>query len=201
VACLGGNETSIITRLRESVYNVFRETGFYQQLLGNLRFAYTVDLGCGYGLMGRYLRSHTRYLVGVDVDKESLERARKKKLYDELVQTDIRNYDLPIGSDSVFLVEVIEHLPRRDGEAILRRLKWVPFVCIVTPARFYDCSLLAKFAGNKAQKHQSLWTRADFERLGYTVYVRKYSGLRRFLGFFFDCELIAIKRESNVSVF
>jgi len=188
---------TFITPIRAWVYNVFRETGFYQRLLEDFQFAYTVDLGCGYGLMGKYLRSHTRYLIGVDTDKRSLEHAEKKKLYDELVHADIRDYEVPRSSDSVFLTEVIEHLPRQDGEAILNKLERIPFVCISTPAKFHDCSYLAKFAGNEAQKHRSLWTRADFERLGYTVCAMRYSGVRRFLGFFFDCELIAIKREPS----
>ena len=68
----------------------------------------------------------------------------------DFISNSIRDYEVPRRSDSVFLVEVIEHLHRQDGEAILEKLKRIPLVCIATPAKFNDCSCLARFTGNEA---------------------------------------------------
>lgn len=44
----------------------------------------TIDLGCGTGLCGPYLRPYSRSLVGVDLSEKMLEKARERKLYDGL---------------------------------------------------------------------------------------------------------------------
>ena len=50
-----------------------------------------VDLGCGTGLMGQYLRVASP-LIGVDLSPAMLEEARGKDIYDELVENDIVAY-------------------------------------------------------------------------------------------------------------
>lgn len=65
-----------------------------------------LDLGCGTGLCGTYLKNYSRVLHGVDLSPEMLTLAQKKKLYDELACNDIEtylqssetNYDLVTGS-------------------------------------------------------------------------------------------------------
>jgi len=186
-------------KFREYIYNLNREVGFLPELLAGSQFRYTVDLGCGYGLMGRYLRDHTENLVGVDTDSESLKWLGKKRLYDKTIQADIRLYEIPNVADSIFLVEVLEHLDRKDGEALLNKLREFPFVCVVTPTKFHDCFLLAWFTRNRAQTHQSVWSEDDFEKLGYRVHNLKYSGVRRFHGFVFGNEILAIRHEEAPS--
>ena len=48
-----------------------------------------LDLGCGTGLAGVALESHSGPMVGVDVSKAMLQQAREKGIYDALVQQDI----------------------------------------------------------------------------------------------------------------
>ena len=48
-----------------------------------------LDLGCGTGLAGVALESHSGPIVGVDVSKAMLQQAREKGIYDALVQQDI----------------------------------------------------------------------------------------------------------------
>jgi predicted TPR repeat methyltransferase len=43
-----------------------------------------LDVGCGTGVCGEYLRSYSRYLEGVDLSPHMLEQARKKGVYDKL---------------------------------------------------------------------------------------------------------------------
>ena len=67
----------------------------------------TVDLGCGTGLCGPYLRAYSRRLDGVDLSQQMLDKAAERQLYDELACADLlaylddRNaaYDLAVAAD------------------------------------------------------------------------------------------------------
>lgn len=54
-----------------------------------LYFEETLDLGCGTGLSGEVLRTHTQSLVGCDLSSKMLHLARQKNLYDDLHEGDI----------------------------------------------------------------------------------------------------------------
>ena len=64
-----------------------------------------LDLGCGTGLCGEYLKKYAAYkgLIGVDLSQKMLDEAEKKKVYSSLVCDDICNY-LETGS---YLFQVI----------------------------------------------------------------------------------------------
>jgi predicted TPR repeat methyltransferase len=51
-----------------------------------------LDVGCGTGLLGVHARSLARTLRGVDLSAGMLELARKRGLYDELVQAELTAY-------------------------------------------------------------------------------------------------------------
>ena len=65
-----------------------------------------LDLGCGTGLCGQFLRPLAGYLVGVDLSQPMLDLAQEKRLYDELAEQEavafMRNhpgvFDLIVGS-------------------------------------------------------------------------------------------------------
>ncbi|QOL48362.1 tetratricopeptide repeat protein [Massilia litorea] len=67
----------------------------------------TVDLGCGTGLCGPFLRPNARHLTGVDLSGNMLAQARATGLYDELACADIgaflaarpRSFDLAVAAD------------------------------------------------------------------------------------------------------
>ena len=127
--------------------------------LKNRFFQVVVDLGCGSGDLGRILRPHARYLIGVDISEELLNKAAQTGYYDELVLSDIRNYYLPSETDLVVLIEVIEHMPHEDGEKLLQSLYRVPNIILSTPARFYPA--LPKMP------HISLWSETQLQEYGF----------------------------------
>jgi predicted TPR repeat methyltransferase len=51
-----------------------------------------LDVGCGTGLVGAAMRPVSRRLVGVDLSSGMLELARKRGVYDELVEADLIDY-------------------------------------------------------------------------------------------------------------
>ncbi|MBU1564972.1 MAG: tetratricopeptide repeat protein [Proteobacteria bacterium] len=78
-----------------------------EALGSSLPFAAALDLGCGTGLSGASFREIAGRLVGVDVSRQMLAKAREKKLYDRLEQEEIlaflkrdaEYYDLFIAAD------------------------------------------------------------------------------------------------------
>src|SRR4051812_11082726 len=66
-----------------------------------------LDIGCGTGLMGEGLRALKRTLTGVDLSPNMLEQARRRSLYDSLIESDIAaflemqqdQFDLTVSTD------------------------------------------------------------------------------------------------------
>ena len=52
-------------------------------------FDNAIDLGCGTGLSGEVFRDYVDFFTGVDLSKNMLDIAKKKKIYDELLTGDI----------------------------------------------------------------------------------------------------------------
>jgi SAM-dependent methyltransferase len=72
------------------------------------------DIGCGPGVFMRYMSARARYLIAIDVDRESLERTRAR-------HQDLRNVGFATASlptlpftdkylDTVLFLEVLEHI-------------------------------------------------------------------------------------------
>jgi predicted TPR repeat methyltransferase len=68
-----------------------------------------LDLGCGTGLCARRLKSHARWLMGVDLSPNMLAQAREKNVYDELVEEELTrflqrctsDYDVIVSGDTL----------------------------------------------------------------------------------------------------
>ncbi len=66
-----------------------------------------LDIGCGTGLMGEGLRALKRTLTGVDLSPNMLEQARRRGIYDRLIESDIAafldtqtdQFDLTVSTD------------------------------------------------------------------------------------------------------
>jgi predicted TPR repeat methyltransferase len=66
-----------------------------------------LDIGCGTGLMGDRLRALKRTLTGVDLSPNMLEQARRRGIYDRLIESDIAtfletqtdHFDLTVSTD------------------------------------------------------------------------------------------------------
>jgi predicted TPR repeat methyltransferase len=57
-----------------------------------LKFGSLLDLGCGTGLGGEVFRPFCDWLVGVDLSRVMLSKAREKGLYDRLAEADVRGF-------------------------------------------------------------------------------------------------------------
>jgi predicted TPR repeat methyltransferase len=59
------------------------------RVAGERRYPRTLDLGCGTGLMGEAIHDRVDELVGVDLSKNMIAAASRKKIYDRLVVGDL----------------------------------------------------------------------------------------------------------------
>jgi len=77
-----------------------------------------LDLGCGTGLCGPLLRPFARSLAGVDLSQKMLDKARERKLYDELVCDDVVRTleNRPAAFDLVIATDVFVYIG--DLEAV-----------------------------------------------------------------------------------
>jgi len=68
-----------------------------------------LDVGCGFGLWGLFLKGYlgVSHVVGVDVDHVKVEFAKKLNVYDELYVSDIRIFHYSKSFDVVMAVESI----------------------------------------------------------------------------------------------
>jgi trans-aconitate methyltransferase len=148
------------------------------KFLSGRHFSLAVDLGCGEGAYGEFLKQYCTYLIGVDHNPVRLTIALQYGGYDEGVLMDIRDYQLPENTEAVFMLDSIEHIPKQDGLQLLQKIKNFPFIIITTPLSFH---------GSLRNTHMSLWTVEDFQKLGYETQI-----FRRF--YLFEQAIMAVKR-------
>lgn len=97
-----------------------------------------LDIGCGTGLCGAYLRNYSNRLHGVDLSSQMLALAEEKKFYDQLVCGDIveyvnstkDSYDLIVGSgvmiffgDLTGVTEKVAHRIKPSGHFVFTLYK------------------------------------------------------------------------------
>lgn len=146
-----------------------------------------LDVGCGQGqpmLMFKRIDMSYGYLkkcysVGVDVFLPSLKHCKKRSIYDDCVQCDVRK--LPFKDqtfDSVLCHHLIEHLKKYEGKELITNLeglakKQVAILIGCSPLSYnYEHARSAKIArenGNPWQRHQSNWSSFEFRNKGYKV--------------------------------
>jgi len=130
-----------------------------------------VDLGSGLGYYSDKLREHAKCLIGLDIFSSSLRIARETKVFDDLICADIMHLPLRLERiDCLTLFDVIEHLSKNDGKALLEFLE--PSVFVSTPNSNLSNTWYARLIGNPLERHVSTWSKSDLEDLGYKASVR-----------------------------
>jgi len=128
-----------------------------REALKGKTFNAILDLGCGYGEIAPILKKHTSHLIGVDKDTSRALLSGYDVLYDELVQEDMRLYQIPPNVDGVTMFDSIEHIPPDDGLALLGRIG-NRYTMITTPSKFFSGAL---------NGHASLWSERHLQQLGF----------------------------------
>lgn len=130
-----------------------------------------LDVGVGFGKWGFLIRELLDFSQGrlepetwrteiVGVEAFDYRSPLHDWIYDRMIRADVRDVvDQLTGYDAVVLGDVIEHLPKEDGMALLQGLLAMNATVVVsTPLDFFEQDI----AGNEHERHLSHWTRADF---------------------------------------
>ncbi|EJN05354.1 methyltransferase domain-containing protein [Phyllobacterium sp. YR531] len=79
------------------------------------RYASVLDLGCGTGLMGPYVRPLTDYLAGMDLSEPMLLKATEKQVYDNLGKGDVNDFEVaPQSIDLIIAADVFVYVGDLD---------------------------------------------------------------------------------------
>ncbi|MEZ6091569.1 MAG: methyltransferase domain-containing protein [Pirellulaceae bacterium] len=137
-----------------------------------------LDLGIGFGNHGAMVRQwldlgvtpFKTTLVGVEAWTNY--RSPLWSLYDIVYSMRIEEYLTSTEDlfDCILLCDVIEHFEKADGVGLLRavanRVATGGCLIVGTPASFFEQGAVY---GNELERHRSLWSEEDFQRLGFEV--------------------------------
>jgi SAM-dependent methyltransferase len=79
-----------------------------------------LDVGCGSGLYGPYLRRRAATVIGIDHDPVLCEHATATGAYDRVICDRVQRLPEHVaGADVVFCSELLEHVPNRELPTVL----------------------------------------------------------------------------------
>jgi ubiquinone/menaquinone biosynthesis C-methylase UbiE len=152
--------------------HLYELESFVMYLIPKDRKISVIDLGCGKGIWG-YLfcasRENMTYLCGVDITPTYLKFVKERNVYDDLILCDCTHLPFRDRSfDLVLLSEVLEHLEKKQGYAVLKQLERIArqLIIITVPQGLLKQEAVG---GIDAEKHRSAWYTSEFKKLGYKV--------------------------------
>lgn len=142
-----------------------------------------LDVGVGFGKWGYLFREYTdiiqselepqRYSrTGWKVRIEGIEAFEPylhdghRFVYDKIHVGDAAAILPSLGKyDVIFLGDIIEHFKKEDGEELLQEAIAHANRCVLLTTPKYETGQ-GELLGNPLERHQSLWTKKDFRRIG-----------------------------------
>jgi len=127
-----------------------------------------LDVGCGEGGPVALVAKHNNYrIVGLDIFKPSLDKAKGSGTYQDLALADVRH--LPFKDKSVDVavsVAVLEHLDKHDGEKLLSELERVSrrMMVISCPVGKWEQE---SYDNNPYQEHKYVWSVGELRDKGF----------------------------------
>lgn len=108
---------------RKNYYSHLR-SDLLKLLPSQLTLEKVLDVGCGVGVTGQYLKNQmqVKEIVGIELNAEAANQARA--VLDQVIIGDIQQIELPFGPDyfdCIICADVLEHL--FDPWAVLKKLK------------------------------------------------------------------------------
>lgn len=162
--------------IKRIIYHLFHKIDYCLQ--HELKDCETVlDLGCGPSSPLKNIKN-IKHSIGVEVFKPYLDISKKQKIHTQYLQKNILDLSFPKNSfDAVILIEVLEHLSKKDGQKILKIAnRWAKKKLIIsTPNEFFPMGIVDK---NKYQQHRSGWSITKLKKMGFKV--NGVSGLKFF---------------------
>lgn len=139
------------------------------ELQNELKGCRTVlDLGCGYSSPLEYC-PNIKFSVGVEPFMPYLLKSKQKGIHTRYLSKKIEDLNFKENSfDAVIMIEVLEHLPKKTGEIILKKIeKWAKKKIIISSPNGYIHQ--KALDNNPLQKHLSGWDYDEMSSRGYKV--------------------------------
>ncbi|MGQ4875108.1 MAG: class I SAM-dependent methyltransferase [Promethearchaeia archaeon] len=136
-----------------------------------------LDLGCGNNSILSRIKKK-KFSVGIDIFEKYIEISKKKKIHDKYFCYDILKIDEiinPKSFDCILLIDVIEHLEKKDGLKLILKMNQIAKkkIIITTPNGFLP---QREYHQNPYQIHRSGWDIKTFKKFGFKIY--GYGGLK-----------------------
>ena len=130
-----------------------------------------LDVGCGVHSPLSALKPSLKRLTGLDNFKAYVDESSRRNLHHDYVlgsATELHSLIHDKEYDCVASIDVIEHLNREDGYALLKNMERIArrMAIVFTPNGFLPQEM---YDDNPGQLHLSGWTTSDFSDLGYKV--------------------------------
>jgi len=125
-----------------------------------------LDLGCGPSSPLQYCKN-IKYSVGVEMFHSYLKKSKEKQIHSEYLEKKIEGLDFPENSfDAVVMIEVLEHLSKKEGKRILKKAeRWAKEKIVVsTPNGFIKQKAVDN---NPLQEHLSGWNIEEIKKMGF----------------------------------
>jgi 2-polyprenyl-3-methyl-5-hydroxy-6-metoxy-1,4-benzoquinol methylase len=121
-------------------WSLLRTMARYKFVANLVKDKYVLDVGCGEGLGTSLLGKYTKFIIGIDTDKEAIKFAEKNySLLDKVhfYEIDIMKYINTINFDCSIAIDVIEHIKKKKEklfmENICKTISDTGFCIIGTP--------------------------------------------------------------------
>lgn len=152
----------------------FSYMGLFRRSIGNPKTI--LDLGCGDGTFMKTLTKGKKCkIVGVDIFKDVVNRARSLGIYDSVVQGDVVEESRKMVQqkkrfDTIFCCQLIEHMSQKEGDKLLSILDHLATkrIVIATPRGLVEAEDLS--GHNPHRHHISGWNIEAFSKRGYRVH-------------------------------
>jgi SAM-dependent methyltransferase len=129
-----------------------------------------LEVGCGSNsLIVKSGLIHKIDNTGVDIFKPYIDSHNAQGLYEKCICGDITDMRFGVDEfDVVVCMDVIEHIEKEKGGALLERMRlWAKKVIVTTPNGY--SSNESKCDNNDKMAHLCGWTVSELNNLGYTV--------------------------------
>lgn len=129
-----------------------------------------LDLGCGRGEFGDVFNQNGQFdITGVDIFQPYIDECLKKGRYIRVIKSDLEKINFKDQSfDAVICLQTIEHLPKKKGEKLIKKLERIAKKMVIISVPVGDCEQ-ESYDQNSHQAHLSSWQPAEFVNRSYKV--------------------------------
>lgn len=128
-----------------------------------------LDLGCGTGIFTKAILGNKQIkVVGVEIFDKYIKEALKMGIYKKVIKANIETFTPSEKIDVIFLSHVVEHLPKKRGIALLKRIEKFcnRRIIVIVPNGNNEQE---EYDENIYQRHLSSWSVKDLQDLGFNV--------------------------------